>query len=338
MALIYCPHCGKRISDQATLCVHCGTSFSEGELSDIDASADENLVKEPIPEVEKTDDKYISFSEFENTNKGKWILLFLVPAIVLGGLIYYFYYFYETPKYTESEPEVTETPVVKEDNEEALYTQQCESLYKTFTTKDLSFADVHGFVKSIEFRLDGLIIKIGFDTEGNIVKFQLYDWDKSDFVAAKITRSSDGAIVAIDNTSEKNIGGSREIHGDKYSFEYDKSGHVNQITCEDFYGMEFDSVTYLYTNYEENKGYMTIQYSTCVNYVEYGTKGSFSIVDLDDIGNWIKKSGRTHTSLVYDANDDPDEVEPDKDETFELDRRIVYYDKSEIDFTKFIVK
>ena len=100
--------------------------------------------------------------------------------------------------------EVTETPVVKEDNEEALYTQQCESLYKTFTTKDLSFADVHGFVKSIEFRLNDFIIKIGFDKEGNINKFQLYDWDKSDFVAARITRNSDGAIVAIDNTSEKN--------------------------------------------------------------------------------------------------------------------------------------
>lgn len=51
MALIYCPHCGKPISDKAEKCIHCGVTFNEENAYSNTQDSPPAVVDEQKPKV-----------------------------------------------------------------------------------------------------------------------------------------------------------------------------------------------------------------------------------------------------------------------------------------------
>ena len=72
MALIYCPHCGKPISDKAEKCIHCGVTFNE-------ENAYSNTQDSPpaVVDVQKT--------KVKSDNSGKFCLIASLLSDVLSA-------------------------------------------------------------------------------------------------------------------------------------------------------------------------------------------------------------------------------------------------------------
>ena len=92
MALIICPECGKEISDQAKVCIHCGYPIAEKVPEDTAAFRFGESIEEPAPE---SMDEYLNGETEAYTStasRKKWIIIggvILAAAIVAAVLLFF---------------------------------------------------------------------------------------------------------------------------------------------------------------------------------------------------------------------------------------------------------
>ena len=68
MALIICKNCGKRVSDTAEKCIHCGASLAEELIEEV---KEEEIAKEEVNKVEKEEEgpKLIDFAYYNTDDQ-----------------------------------------------------------------------------------------------------------------------------------------------------------------------------------------------------------------------------------------------------------------------------
>lgn len=273
----------------------------------------------------------------------KWMIVIGSAAVLLivVGIVYFV-------MQSKEEKAAAEQAAAEKAHQEAVYAQKCDSIYKNFTSKDLLFADVKGCVKSVEVKLtqsteyDKHIeyrFLFVFDKAGKIIDVQSKYLEEEKLIHSRFSRDADSTITAISTREDYTTGGGDSYKiVENYTFQYDDNGHVKamgqSISGDGGRGGMRGESSYSFTQYEEGKGFLGYNLTYDDGFGPAQQRGTFSNVKLDDRGNWISKScvGQKREPDPYGFGDSSGWEKC----TLTQERTISYYDKPEIDFSKFM--
>ena len=259
------------------------------------------------------------------------LILKILFCVLLGILIYLLIKEYRE-YYSGTENKDKEYPLPGDTlpkNEQIIQVQIADSLrndsiYRNFTSPDLSFFNVHGRVKSIEYGKDDDTFpltahndhNIIFDKEGKCNNLVKVFYGKHN---AKVVRNNEGQVVSMTETPEitdQTIG--------KESFTWNN----NHLVKEEYEGWEWGGeITYSYSD-----GHISyINYSYTGDFQEEKTSISLTDFKFDEYGNWISCVARTNTTNYnYDTENGEPKITKEPTQTEKVTRKITYYTKEEV--------
>lgn len=82
MALIYCKHCGHKISDKATLCPHCGSPSKDGQSQNIQ----NQQFPASVPSHEVLQKPQYVAQEASHSSNAKWWIVVIVIILLVAGI------------------------------------------------------------------------------------------------------------------------------------------------------------------------------------------------------------------------------------------------------------
>ena len=312
MALLKCENCGEMISDTAKTCPKCGKNNIKSKQSS----------KKKVTQV--------------------IALIFFLVFSLIGFFCWQTY-----QEYVIAQKEAEEREM-----QERLFSVKCDSIYNSFTSTDLMFANLKGFVKSVEIteqiidrRWDDESVNteyrflFNFDKDGNIIEVKSKYLADNEFHYSKFTRNSLGQINTIstrDNYATA-VGDSYKVV-DVYNFQYDESGNVRTIKYEltgDAWrgGMRKES---LYSIGSQNYHLSAID-----GIFDPEVTASYQIdkQKTDHLGNWTERyaSGTMKYHDLFSDYYDPNDIKETECTVKDI-RTIIYYNRSEINFEKYVQK
>lgn len=307
MALIQCPGCGKRISDKAAKCPHCGFT------------GDNQQAPHPPIYTENND----SFIPSESNNKSMYIWIALIAIIILGAGAW-FAFSYTQKADTEQSAHLAQLRTEQRKQDSILAAQKeaarLDSLRQdsikwcNFTSPDLAFFNLHGHVSTVNGAYLGPLTYPIFDGSSP------YKFDYNGKCNQKMPAYSNFKGFTYDKKGR--ITGGRftdDIEWFKVKWKGDRiSG------CEDMYGSHWTGVTYYYdSNGDISK---EIREEEANGGVVIKETRIYTILERDKYGNWTKRKAsitRKESHDDYENYGDPITNSSKSSET--ETREITYY-------------
>lgn len=291
MALIYCPHCGKPISDKAEKCIHCGVTFNEENAYSNTQDSPPAVVDEQKPKV-------------KSDNSGKFFVVLyvaiLITVVVTFGFVAYIYYQNSTKdeladssnveQFNNAKCDVCDNVSVGYSTADSVKDDVNERLideFKNFRTMDLSAFMLHGHVKRLMILKEGYGDIYDDDIANDDVRWY-FDFSEKGMLTnvsvdeeqmqCRFSRRGNKLVIQFGNTNDYNYF--------EWHYILDNSDHLIQYeVCS----VSNDCWT-TYTNHDSN-GWPTKASMSCRKSDVPPTNETYKYSQIDEYGNWtLRKS------------------------------------------------
>lgn len=316
MALINCPNCGHKISDQAIRCPKCGQSMS---VRDTPPSFNpkpvhvSNSDKKKAAKKQQTPQIPAKSNTKSNRKKIGLIIGILVAVVVLGILGQWFIGRYHNAK-LQAEQIALEEEQAKAQKLAMEKAFEDSIAIMNYQTPDLKMLGLHGPVKSVVYDNESDPILnvqyVLFDTTGLIVQVRRF---------GQIIPEGDALLIRGSNNLIKkwsyypeSFMRENDVRCERV-FSYDNDGFVNKISISGWENSNNTTTTW-------NKDGQLIKQCTYGNGegTDYKIFTSYEIIATDKYGNWIEMEASDSYS------DDQQESSYEKT-TEKITRTIIYY-------------
>ncbi len=330
MKYSFCPYCGKPVSGDDHVCMHCGARLADDDacegthtLDEATSTLDEStrtFDKRPLTPNDATrmasydagdtvmvPDEDTDLSAFGSDNndvdhearrprKSAWIVVVIVLAVLLFGSSAFYYFVLRNNESVDVNRESLSSDnevEVPDDNIDVI--EPSEPQIDFFRTPDLVFNELHGRVKSVTNE-DG---SFTFDAMGNINDNNGYSYERngSGYIIVSNAEYDDGAVV----TTNYHFDGTRYTGFEQSCPEHDFFANVTFTYNADG---TLASASVIYPNDESIK--------SMIEYSDYR---------FDRVNNWISRKVTTN----YTIQSEDGATDHDRHEYVET-RKISYYE------------